>query len=219
MPLDADRFHPGNSNTADAGAEHGAELGHHQPAVRADLHRVAAATEPPFLDRLPGERIPHLDARVAGKVGWRSRRAMPFQIGWGSDRYRPGFDEFPRDQRGFGGHAKADGNVEPLADKVTELVPCDQIERQVGIERQKFVQMRCQQEPRKKGVDIDAEPAAYCHRRSRGQGDRVLDARQQRAYLCIKASALVGQRHGTRRAIEKPYPHSRLEPRHCPANA
>ena len=140
--LHADRLHPGDPHACQAGAEHRAELGHHEAACRPHLNDLVALPKPPFLDRLARQGIPDLDAGVIDEVGRRFRPIVRLHIGRRRNRDRARLDEFPGDQRGLRRRPEPHGDVEPLAHQIAQLISGDQLERQVGIQRQELRDVR-----------------------------------------------------------------------------
>jgi len=133
------------------------------------------------------------------------RRAAELgQIGGRGAGQDPGLKEPPGNQRRRLRLAETHSGVETVGHQIAGTAASHDFNRQLRAGGQEFPEARCEHETREEGIDIDPESAAQHRTRARGLGGGILDAGQQRLDSLIEAASVVGERGGTRGAIEQP---------------
>ncbi len=82
------------------------------------------------------------DAVVGGKIARLLRQGFAAQIGRRRDDDPPGYADLSRDQRVVGDLAAANGEIDAFLDQVGVGIVHHEVDADVGIARQKFLQMR-----------------------------------------------------------------------------
>jgi hypothetical protein len=77
---------------------------------------------------------------------------------------------------------------------------------------QEFAHARGEYKASEIGIDIDPQPAAHGHGGARRLDGGILDAGEVRLDLLVEASPFLGERDGTRRAVEQTDANAPLEP-------
>ncbi len=101
---------------------------------------------------------------------------MLLQIRRRGHRQNARVEQLARDQRRHRRLAKADCNVETVADHIAQLVARDQFELQIGMFVDETAESRSEHEARKERVHVHAQASAHGRRASGGAGRRVLEA-------------------------------------------
>src|SRR5262245_1213317 len=150
--LHADRFDPRNPDASQAGTQHRSELSDHQTTGGLHFNDFVLVPKLPLLDWLAGQRITNLDASMIDEIGRSHRPPMYLQTSGCRNASGARLEQLPRDKGGLRRRAESYGDIESHAHQIPQLIPGNELERQVGIEREEFGDMRCEQQTGEKRI-------------------------------------------------------------------
>ena len=114
---------------------------------------------------------------------------------------------------------ETDGQVEPVAHHVAEVVPAAQFHLEIRMTVQKGAQHGSEDQPGKEWVDVDAQPTAYRRSASRGAAGGLFERTDQWHDLLVETAPLVRQTHRPCTALEDTDAQPAFEAGHGPADA
>ena len=156
---------------------------------------------------------------MAGEIAWVRRMSAPGNIGGRRYRQDACLDQLARNERADRRIAEPHRQIEPIRDEIADMVAHDQLDPDVGISIEEGGDLAHEHDAREEGIDVHAQPAtddgSGPGRFQRG----LLDAVEMRADPLIEAAPLIGERHGSCRAIEHADPDAGFQPRDGPTDA
>ena len=152
--------HLSNTGSREAFIEHRLRVGERQRSCRRNIDGLASPDEFPF-ERLPGIGVKKLQASMSDKVPGMLWMAVALQVarrGHSQDRR---FYQFARNQSGKTRLAEPDCKIDPLGNKIADMLSGYELDRKVRVTFAKGAKAACKNEWQKEGIDVHFKPTAY----------------------------------------------------------